>query len=37
MTVYPKNSRARKLVESDEAPTGYEPGSKADEIVRTEE
>tara|TARA_R100001163_G_C5023768_1_gene165884 strand:+ start:563 stop:1036 length:474 start_codon:yes stop_codon:yes gene_type:complete len=36
MTVYPKGSLARRLVESDEPSTGYELGSKADEIVRNE-
>ncbi len=36
MTVYPKNSRARKLVESDEEPTGYPRGSRADKMVRAE-
>jgi len=36
MTVYPKNSLARRLVESDEKPTGYPLGSKGDQLVRKE-
>ena len=35
MTVYPKGSRARDLVEQDN-PTGYPRGSEADKIVRVE-
>jgi len=35
MTVYPKGSRARDLVEQDN-PTGYPIGSEADKIVRAE-
>lgn len=35
MTVYPKGSRARDLVEQDN-PTGYPRGSEADKIVRAE-
>ena len=36
MTVYPKGSLARRLVESDEPSTGYPRGSRADKMVRAE-